>query len=62
MCKYSKDISDVLVKALWCELCNDYCGRCRYCKQKNKMVMTSGYIKDGCNIKNEFENNQKGGV
>lgn len=62
LCEYSKDVSNYFSKALWCNIINDYCGRCRYCKTKEKIVMTSGYITNGCNIKNKFENNQKGGI
>lgn len=62
LCKYSEDKTSGLTAALWCTIINDYCGRCRYCKTKQKIVMTSEYIKNGCNVKNKYENNQKGGI
>lgn len=62
ICKYAKDISDYFNKGLWCNILNDYCGRCRWCKTKNKVVMTNEYVVNGCNIEHKYENNQKGGM
>ena len=62
ICEYAKDVSNYFNKALWCNIINNYCGKCRWCKTKNKLVMTSEYIKNGCNIKHKYENNQKGGI
>lgn len=62
LCEYSKDISSYFSKALWCKINNNYCSKCRWCKTKNKIVMTGEYIKDGCNTKFNYENNQEGGI
>ena len=62
ICEYSVLIINGKTQGLKCKIDNEYCGRCRWCVQKGKIVMTNGYLTYGCNIKNNFENNQKGGA
>lgn len=56
LCEYSKKTADAELK---CKITKDYCGRCRYCYTRGRIVMTSGYENYGCSIKNNYQEEKK---